>query len=66
MTAKRVVLVEVVSGAEGPCLCISEEDGCGTRVAGPKPWGGGRTIHSFRVDVAELLEAIEENAWEAA
>lgn len=46
--------VEVVSGVEGPCVYIGDEDG-GHRLAGPKPWGGGPAIHRFRVDIDELI-----------
>lgn len=53
------VLVEVVSGPEGPCLVVGNEDS-GNRVAGPKPWGGGRTIHSFTVDAKSIREALDE------
>jgi len=35
-------MIEVVSGPEGPSLYID-----GIRMAGPKPWGGGRTIASW-------------------
>ncbi len=47
------VLIEVISGVEGPSLYISDGS-IGERVAGPKPWGGGRTIHSFQVKAADL------------
>lgn len=47
-------IVEVVNGAEGPSLYIGNEDG-GYRLAGPKPWGGGRTIHRFTVKLSELV-----------
>jgi len=33
---------EVVSGVEGDCLVLD-----GTRIAGPKPWGGGRIIKEW-------------------
>jgi hypothetical protein len=56
------VRVEVVSGVEGPCLCVSNEDGSGVRIAGPKPWGGGTTIHRFKVSAADLAEAATERA----
>jgi hypothetical protein len=52
-------LIEVVSGVEGPSLYISDSDG-GHRLAGPKPWGGGKTIHRFKVDIDELMR--EANA----
>lgn len=47
-------IVEVVNGVEGPSLYIGNEDG-GYRLAGPKPWGGGRTIHKFTVKLSELV-----------
>ncbi|MDH0335138.1 hypothetical protein [Metapseudomonas otitidis] len=47
-------IVEVVNGAEGPSLYIGDEDG-GYRLAGPKPWGGGKTIHKFTVKLNELV-----------
>ncbi|MBW1249016.1 hypothetical protein I7860_20265 [Pseudomonas tolaasii] len=53
------VLVEVVSGVEGPSLSIGDFD-TGERVAGPKPWGGGRTIHKFQVKAADLIRLANE------
>ena len=35
---------EVVRGVEGDCLVLD-----GTRIAGPKPWGGGRVIKEWHV-----------------
>lgn len=52
---KGQAIIDVVGGVEGPSLYIGDENG-GHRLAGPKPWGGGKTIHKFVVDVAELLE----------
>ena len=51
---KRMVEVCIVHGVEGPCLSVND-----TRVAGPKPWGGGRVGQTFRVSVARLLETLE-------
>lgn len=58
--------VEVVKGIYGHVALYFCEDGDGgLRVAGPKPWGGGQTIHSFDVDLSDkrtrtlLLEALE-------
>ena len=31
---------EVIRGVEGCCLALDD-----TRIAGPKPWGGGEVIH---------------------
>lgn len=33
---------EVVRGVEGCCLALDD-----TRIAGPKPWGGGTVIHAW-------------------
>ena len=33
---------EVIRGAEGCCLALDD-----TRIAGPKPWGGGTVIHAW-------------------
>ncbi len=48
-----VVKVLFIKGIEGACLVVNDN-----RVAGPKPWGGGQTIHDFEVDKAELLRAL--------
>ena len=50
---KGQAIIEVVNGVEGPSLYIGDE-GSGHRLAGPKPWGGGKTVHKFIVDIAEL------------
>jgi len=49
----KSVLVEIISGVEGDCLAIDE-----MRVAGPKPWGGGRIISTFKVDRYQILTAL--------
>lgn len=54
---KGYVYVEVVAGVEGPSLYIGDDD-TGERIAGPKPWGGGRTLHRFEVKVEDLEKAI--------
>lgn len=59
--------ISVVDGVAGPSLSIDHLDECGnpdvgTRIAGPKPWGGGSITHSFTVDIRELLSAIKSNA----
>ncbi len=55
------VLVEVVEGVEGPSLSIGDND-TGERVAGPKPWGGGRTSHCFQVSAKDLIRLAKEYA----
>jgi len=49
------VWIEVISGVEGPSLYVCNEN-MGHRLAGPKPWGGGRVIHRFKVRVSELVK----------
>ena len=58
---KGFVFIEVVSGIEGPSLYVGDED-TGHRLAGPKPWGGGRTLHQFRVNADELRKQLDEYA----
>lgn len=40
----------VVAGVEGACLYID-----GYRVAGPKPWGGGKPVYTFAFTDADLI-----------
>jgi hypothetical protein len=55
---KGTVIFEVVAGVEGPSFYIGD-DYSGHRLAGPKPWGGGRTLHKFIVNIAELREELD-------
>lgn len=43
----------VVSGVEGPSLAIADH-----RVAGPKPWGGGKIMHKWTADKRFILLAL--------
>lgn len=52
------VFIEVIAGCEGPSLSIGDGE-TGYRLAGPKPWGGGRTIHRFQVCVDELQRELD-------
>lgn len=36
---------EVIRGVEGCCLALDD-----TRIAGPKPWGGGSVINAWETD----------------
>lgn len=47
----KEIWIEVIEGSEGPSLSITDEDkeSGGLRIAGPKPWGGGRVSRSFKV-----------------
>lgn len=53
LTLDSPIEVIVVSGVEGPSLYVHER-----RVSGPKPWGGGSTLHTFFTTPRQLLEAI--------
>ncbi len=50
---KAVVAVEILEGVEGKALIIE-----GSRVAGPKPWGGGRVVLKFDVEVEDIKLAL--------
>lgn len=41
--------IEVVSGVEGNCLSVDD-----TRVAGPKPWGGGKVIQAWSLEEQDV------------
>ena len=46
---------EIVRGVEGDCLVLDD-----TRICGPKPWGGGRIIKTFRTDgIYEVIDKDE-------
>lgn len=47
--AAAKVRLEIVRGSEGLALYLDDQ-----RIAGPKPWGGGKALHCFMVDRAEL------------
>jgi len=47
------IIVDVVKGVEGPSLYMQDY-----RVSGPKPWGGGKKIHTFKVDQKDLRRAL--------
>jgi hypothetical protein len=45
----------IVDGCEGICLYVNN-----TRIAGPKPWGGGKTIKEWNIDKGKLEEALNK------
>lgn len=51
-------VIELISGREGDCIAISRVGSGGIRVAGPKPWGGGHVIQTWRAGRADLLNAL--------
>ena len=50
---KKVHTLEVIAGVEGPCIGLNS-----IRIAGPKPWGGGKVVATFKVDHEDLLRGI--------
>ena len=53
--------IEYVSGVEGPSLYLISAERGGYRIAGPKPWGGGKCMRTWTVpDIAleEIRKAI--------
>ena len=52
------VFIDICEGVEGPSVYIGDND-TGSRVAGPKPWGGGTTSRRFTAKVADLRAALE-------
>lgn len=49
---EKTVTIEIVSGCEGPNVQINDY-----RVAGPKSWGGGTVIKSFKAKRSDILQA---------
>ncbi len=49
----RKIPVDIVNGVEGLALYIAD-----VRMCGPKPWGGGQSVHRFTVDREELMDAL--------
>jgi hypothetical protein len=47
--------LSLVGGVEGNSVYLNDY-----RIAGPKPWGGGRVIKTFKVTLKDLIEAIPE------
>ena len=49
-----IVEIAVCKGVEGPSVYINNY-----RVAGNKPWGGGKTIHSFKAEKSNIFHALK-------
>ena len=56
------VVFEAIRGPEGTCLAVGAGDDISTRLAGPKPWGGGTVIHRWEVSVGNVLEEVSRAA----
>jgi hypothetical protein len=46
-------LVEIIQGVEGMCVTIND-----VRIAGSKPWGGGKVIFSKKTNPKNILTAM--------
>lgn len=55
MATEKKIEIEVVKGVEGHCIYINNY-----RVAGPKPWGGGQTVLSWRASLKDFETALEK------
>jgi hypothetical protein len=51
------VRVDIVKGVEGLAIYIND-----FRIVGPKPWGGGKIVHTFVADVKDIKEAIKRKS----
>lgn len=50
---KKSVCIQEIRGCEGNCITIND-----TRIAGPKPWGGGYVIKKWDARVDHILKAL--------
>jgi transcriptional regulator with XRE-family HTH domain len=60
MSTEHWLKLIVVSGVEGPSIYLDD-----FRIAGPKPWGGGKVLYEFKVS-AEGITGVLERATPAA
>lgn len=44
--------LDIIQGVEGLCIGIND-----FRIAGPKPWGGGKVLHSWKFSLKDLQDA---------
>lgn len=45
--------IKLINGVEGLCIAINDN-----RIAGPKPWGGGAVMESWRARRDDIARAI--------
>lgn len=53
--ASQKLKLDLVKGVEGNCIVLNQY-----RIAGHKPWGGGKVIQSWTVDREDIERALEE------
>lgn len=61
----RKVKINLVDGSSGYSLQITDKEGSGYRLAGPKAWGNpyNKPTASFEVNVKELLDCVMHNSY---
>jgi hypothetical protein len=52
---EKLISILAVAGCEGPSLYINDY-----RICGNKPWGGGRTIHEWKISRENLEKGLLE------
>ena len=57
-------LLEIEQNAEGSKLAYlsKDGDGCGFRIAGPKAWGGSRSLAKLKISTDDFVRFIESYA----
>lgn len=54
-SAEKLVTLTVVSSAGGFAVYLN-----GLRIAGSKPWGGGRAVFASKVSAQEVKDALDD------
>ena len=46
------ITIEIIHGVEGDCLTLNDH-----RIAGPKPWGGGKVTKQWTTTIEQIEDA---------
>lgn len=59
------IRIAFVKGNDGYCMLVTDKEGNGNRVAGPKAWGNPTNVPTaeFEIDSEELIKLIKNNAY---
>lgn len=49
----EMLALEIIEGVEGKCISLNNY-----RIAGPKPWGGGKVSWKREISVKDILKAV--------
>ena len=63
MKKEKYIRILLVKGVEGFSLNVVDSEGYGKRIAGSKPWCGGKIVGSFTIKASELIDAIKKNSF---